>query len=46
MHQVRERQFHPSVYERLHKTIKLKDKGINPDEFRKRGGLDDLPMKP
>lgn len=41
MHCIYERHLHPSVYQKFDKTRKLKEEGVNPVEFRKRGGLDE-----
>lgn len=41
MHRIYERHLHPSVYQKFNKTRKLKEEGVNPGEFRKRGGLDE-----
>jgi len=35
-----ERHLHPSIYKRIRKTKKLLQTGIDPEEFRSRGGLD------
>lgn len=41
MYKVLERHLHPSVYKRFDKTRELKKKGVDPDEFYDRGGLDE-----
>ena len=35
-----ETHLHPSIYKRIRKTKKLRKQGIDPEEFRSRGGLD------
>lgn len=41
MYKIFERHLHPSVYRRFNKTRELKEKGVNPEEFLKQGGIDE-----
>lgn len=45
VHKILERHLHPSVYYKFNKTRELKKEGVNPEEFRERGGLDEKTYK-